>query len=134
LFNGSEQEFDAVRRFIRYGEGDEDNFITKGRGPIAYDASGRDRPPYYGHVLRTDISRQAIAVRVLLFIGHDYRPDWCGVTLSRIEHAICLPSEEFGHYYKYLEPEDRSQYDGVIETLAVAKTLAVPRISRRRQT
>ena len=99
LFNGSEQEFDDIRRFIRYGQGHERDFVAKGSEPIAHDLSGRDRPSYYGHVLRTDVSPQAIAVRVLLFIGHDYKPDWYSVTLSRRGHLIVLPSEEFGHYY-----------------------------------
>jgi hypothetical protein len=130
LFDGSEEEFDSIRRFIRYGQGCEGDFVMKGNGPIAYDPSGRDRPPYYGHVLRTDVSLRTIAVRVLLFTGRDYKPDWYNVTLSRKEHPIVLPSEEFGHYYKYLEPEERTQYDGVIETLAVAQILAVPGVSR----
>jgi hypothetical protein len=131
-FSGLEPEFNAVRRFVRYGEGDNQHFVTKGHGPLAYDPSGRDRPPYYGHVLRTDISREQIAVRVQLFIGHDYVPDWYSVTLSRERHSLYLPSEEFGHYYRYLEPEERAQHDGVTESLTVAKTILLPGVTRRR--
>jgi len=133
VFTGLEEEFNAVRRFIRYGVGHEANFVTKGSGSIAYDPSGADRPPYYGHVVRTDISPSRIAVLVLLFIGHDYTPDWYAVTLSRAEHQIFLPSEEFGHYYKYLEPEERSQYAGVIEALTVARTIAIPGVSGKKR-
>lgn len=132
LFSGIDKEFDGVRRFIRYGEGHEGNFAAKGSGPIAYDPSGSDRPPYYGHVLRTDISPKRIAVCVQLFIGHDHKPDWYRVTLSREEHLIFLPSEEFGHYYRYIEPEERGQYDGVIDAMTVAPTIAIARIRENR--
>jgi hypothetical protein len=125
LFTGLEEEFDGIRRFIRYGEGHEGDFVAKGRGPLTYDPSGCDRPSYYGHVLRTDVSPKQIAVRVLLFIGHDHKPDWYGVILSRTKHLIFLASEEFGHYYRYIEPEETSQYDGVIERLTVAQTIVV---------
>lgn len=131
LFNGSEDEFDGVRRFIRYGQGNQSDFIAKGSGPIACDPSGRDRPSYYGHVLRTDISSERIAIRVLLFIGHDYKPDWYSVILSRKEHLIFLPSEEFGHYYRYMEPQERAQYDGTVESLTVATTIVVPNVSEK---
>ncbi len=135
VFDGSEQEFDAVRQFIRYGNGEVPSFVVKGKGPIATDPSGDDRPPYYGHVLRTDVSSAGIAVRIQLFIGHDHNPDWYEVKLSRKEHPIFLSSEEFGHYYRYLAPEERSQcnYDGVIDQICVAQIIAIPGIGRGRR-
>jgi hypothetical protein len=124
-FQGCEPEFDGIRRFIRYGDGRETDFIAKGGGPIAYDLSGADRPPYYGHVLRTDDSAEGIAVGVLLFIGHDYKPDWHKVILSRRKPQA---KEEFGHYYRYLDHRRPKQWDGVIEEL---KVLHVPRSSKK---
>lgn len=127
LFLGFEDEFQTIRKFIRYGEGDEQDLIEEVDEPIAYDPSGADRPPYYGHILRTEITPKAISVCVQLFIGHDYKPRWHKVLLSREAHGIFLPTEEFGDYYRYLEPDKRSCYDGVIEKMAVANTLTVPR-------
>jgi hypothetical protein len=127
LFHGTEDEFQAIRRFVRCGDGDERDFIEKVDEPIAHDISGADRPPYYGHILRTEITPKGIWVCVQLFIGHNYKPQWYRVLLSRKAHRIFLPSEEFGHYYRYLEPDKRTQYDGVIERMAVAQTLTLPR-------
>ena len=130
LFDGSEAEFDMIRRFIRYGEGEKQNFIEKNNKAIAHDTSGNDRPPYYGHVLRTEITLNSIAVCVQLFIGHDYKPEWYRVLISKKNRNIFLQTEEFGHYYKYLEPDKRTQYDGVIENLTVAQILKIPGLSK----
>lgn len=130
VFDGSEAEFGTICRFIRYGEGDEWDFLEKNNKPIAQDPSGEDRPPYYGHVLRTEITSKSIAVCIQLFIGHDYKPEWYRVLLSQKERRIFLQTEEFGHYYKYLEPDKRSQYDGVIENLTVAQILKIPGLSK----
>jgi len=127
LFKGSEEEFEAIRRFIRYGDGSEKDFIEKGELPIVYDPSGADRPPYYGHILRTEIIPGGISVYMQLFIGHDYKPRWLRVRLSQKARKIFLATEEFGHYFRYLEPDKRSRYDGVIEKMAVAQTLKLPR-------
>jgi len=128
VFDGTKQEFDAIRQFIRYGHDDEASCVVKGKGTLAIDLSGDDRPPYYGHVLRTNISSHGISVLVQLFIGHDYKPDWYQVRLSRKKHAIFLSSEEFGHYYRYLSPEERTtqDYDGVIEKITVAQVINIP--------
>lgn len=130
LFDGSESEFEMIRRFIRYGEGGECDFLEKNNQPIAQDPSGKDRPPYYGHVLRTEITSKSIAVCVQLFIGHDYKPEWYRVLLSQKKRVIFLQTEEFGHYYKYLEPDKRSHYDGVIENLTVAQIIKIPGLSK----
>jgi len=130
LFNGSEQEFEAIRQFIRYGEGDVRKFLAKGSSNLAHDTSGRDRPDFYAHVLRTDISCEQIAVFIQLFIGHDYKPNWHKVILSVKNHPVLLTSEEFGHYYRYLDPQNRVQYDGVIEKISVAQTIKMPKGNR----
>lgn len=44
-----------------------------------------------------------------------YTPNLYRVNISDKRPTIFLPSEEFGHYYRYLKPEKRTQYDGVIE-------------------
>jgi hypothetical protein len=126
LFDGSEAEFETIRRFIRYGEGDESYFFKKGNQPIVQDPSGKDRPPYYGHVLRTEITSKSIGVCVQLFIGHDYTPEWYHVLLSQKNRGIFLQTEEFGHYYRYLESDERTQYDGVIEKITVLQLLKIP--------
>jgi hypothetical protein len=126
VFKGSEEEFRTIRRFIRYGEGNEWDFLEKNSRPIAQDLSGKDRPPYYGHVLRTEITTKSISVCVQLFIGHDYKPEWYRVLLSQRNRRVFLQTEEFGHYYRYLKPEDRTGYDGVIEKITVAQILKIP--------
>lgn len=126
IFNGLEEEFYKIRRFVRYGEGTEQDFIEKHSEPIAHDPSGNDRPPYYGHILRTEITPNSIAVYVQLFIGHDYKPEWYRVLLSQKQRNIFLQTEEFGHYYRYLEPDKRFDYDGVIENLTVAQIINIP--------
>ena len=130
VFDGYESEYNTIRRFIRYGEGDVSSFLTKHSQPIAHDTAGRDRPPYYGHVLRTDLDSNSISVCVQLFIGHDYLPDWYKVKLSQKQQVIFLQTEEFGHYYKYLELDERSQYDGDIEQVTVAQILKFPGVFR----
>lgn len=130
MFDGYETEFETIRRFIRYGEGDESDFLKKDNQPIVQDLSGKDRPPYYGHVLRTEITLSSIAVCIQLFIGHDYKPEWHRVLLSEKKRGIFLQTEEFGHYYKYLEPDKRSKYDGVIEKLTVAQILKFPALPK----
>jgi len=124
IFDGSEAEFEAIRKFIRYGEGDEWDFLEKNNQPIAQDPSGKDRPPYYGHVLRTEITPKSIGVCVHLFVGH--MPEWHHVLLSQKNRKIFLQTEEFGNYYRYLEPEEQTGYDGVVENITVAQILKIP--------
>ena len=116
-------------RCYRYGKGDKSHFLSKHNQPIAHDTSARDRPPYYGHVLRTELDSNGISVCMQLFIGHDYVPDWYKVKLSQKQRKIFLQTEEFGHYYKYFEPDKRSQYDGDIEKLTVVQIIKLPGLS-----
>ncbi|MCD4831782.1 MAG: hypothetical protein K8R02_08280 [Anaerohalosphaeraceae bacterium] len=130
VFYGSEPEFEMIRRFIRYGEGNERDFIKKHNQSIAHGLSGNDRPSYYGHILRTEITLNSIAVCVQLFIGHNHKPEWYRVLLSQKKWNIFLQTEEFGHYYRYLEADQGSGYDGIIEKLVVAQVLKIPELPK----
>lgn len=132
LFNGSEPEFERVRRFIRHGEGSEGDFVIEGSAPLLCDSSGRDRPPFYGHILLMDIGLDRIAVWVQLFVGHDYKRSWRRVILSTERRHVFLSSEEFGHYYRIIEPRKRSRYDGVVEEQPVAQIIRPAGMSKRR--
>lgn len=129
IFAGSEAEFDTIRRFIRYGEGNAEEFVLSGGEMKLRDPSGASRPAYYGHVLRTDIACDHISVYVQLCVGHDYPAPCYKVFLSREKHGFLLSSDEFGHYYRYFEQHEDSQYDGVIETIPVAQIIKIPKSS-----
>jgi hypothetical protein len=131
LFDGSELEFEPIRRFIRNGKGNEKDFVIEGAMPAIYNESGRDRPPFYGHILLMDMAPNRIAVWLQLFVGHNYKPNWRRVILSTRRRGVLLPSEEFGHYYRILEPAERSQYDGVVEKQIVAQVLRMPGMHKR---
>jgi len=122
-FSGSEAEFERVRRFIRYGEGAEKDFVVEEGAPVLYDPSG---PPFYGHILLMDVRPNRIAVRLQFFMGRDYKPDWRTVILSTEHRGVLLSSEEFGHYYQILEPAERFGYDGIVEKQPVAQILRLP--------
>jgi len=71
--DGSEPEFERIRRFIRYGEGSEEDLVIEEGAPAICSSSGQDRPPFYGHILVTDVAPNRIAVWLQLFVGHDYK-------------------------------------------------------------
>lgn len=131
LFDGSEPEFEALRRFIRYGEGNEKDFVVEEGAPTIYDPSRQDAPPFWGHILLMDMVPDGIAVWLQLFVGHAYRPNWRKVVLSTRRRGVLLPSEEFGHVYHILEPGKRLRYDGIVERQPVAQILRMPGMPKR---
>lgn len=131
LFDGSEAEFEPIRQFIRYGEGSEKDFVIEEGAPTMYNSSGQDHPPFYGHILLTEITANRIAIWLQLFVGHNHRPHWRKVILSTESRHVVLSTEEFGHLYRILEPTKRLRFDGVVEKQIVAQILRMPGIPRR---
>jgi len=125
-FSGSEPTFEAVRRFIRYGEGEIDCFVRQRRGNLVRELSKNFRPKYYGHFLIGSFCRNIIHGKVQFFIGHDSDPPYFEVILARNPFSISLPPETFGHFYVYFSPDKRKQYDGKMEKLGVSQRIIFP--------
>jgi len=124
---GSEDIFEPVRSFIRYGHGKVDTFVTEKKGHFVEDMKQGWRPPTYGHILFAETTSQLILVKVQPFVGPDYEPPYYDALLSEKPFAIFVPKSSFGHNYSYLEAHQRKQYCGTMHKLAVASRIKVAR-------
>lgn len=124
-FYGNEPCFEALRQFIRYGQGDTDDFVRQKHGNLVAELNQGYRPKYYGHFLIGAIEERFILVCVQLFIGCDINPQYYEVNLGNNPRQIVVPVERFGHFYSYFEPEVRLQYAGTIQKLFASSHIQV---------
>jgi hypothetical protein len=127
--NGSEDIFRLFRRFIRYGEGDPESFVTQKNGYFIDDLRTGWRPPFYGHIFITEVNNRRITVKAQFFVGPDIDPPYYEVLLCQKPFTAFIPSTIFGHNYVYIEPRKRKQYAGTIHQLGVNNRIIIP--SRR---
>ena len=125
-FDGSELVFDPIRRFIRYGNGKIEFFVRQERGNLVSDLDKGYRPKYYGHFLIGNVDNQKVMCFLQLFIGRDIDPLHYVVFLGRNPRNILLPTETFGHFYSYLEPDKRKGYAGTMQKLGVSSRIIIP--------
>ena len=126
-FYGSEKTFEAIRRFIRYGDGEIAPFVRQQRGNLVSDLDKGYRPKYYGHLLIGNVSNRTISVNVQLFIGRDIDPPHYSVFIGRNPRNVWMPPERFGHFYSYLEPNTRQNYHGIIQKLGANMYIVLPK-------
>ncbi|MBN2467503.1 MAG: hypothetical protein JXD19_05070 [Deltaproteobacteria bacterium] len=124
-FCGSETCFEALRQFIRYGQGNKDSFVKQKRGNLVAELNQGYRPKYYGHFIIGVIEERFILVYVQLFIGKDINPQYYEVILGNNPRQIVVPDEQFGHFYSYYEPEARTKYSGTIQELFASNYIKV---------
>lgn len=115
-FSGYESCFEPIRRFIRYGEGEND-FVVQKKGNLVADINQGYRPKYYGHFLISSVNNSNLVTDVQLFIGHDLDPPYYTVLLGKNPRTIILPTQQTGHFYSYFEPENRKEYTGEMQEL-----------------
>lgn len=114
--HGHEQCFDAVRRFIRYGEGDRRDFFDK-PGPRLVSpvgmkvAGGQLRPTEWGHLLVAMDAAGALHVQVTLFAGPEVVLEPHRLVLAQLG-PIYSPRPGLAHVYKYEEVSGHSRYAG----------------------
>lgn len=125
-FNGHEKCFIPVKRFIRYGKGKIEEFVTQHRGNLVSDLNYGLRPKYYGHFIIGDFQNNRATSYVQLFLGRDNNPPYFKITLATNCLHIRLERRTSGHFYCYYPPENRSQYTGEIQQLGVANKIHVP--------
>jgi hypothetical protein len=101
--NGSEDVFDPVRRFIRYGEGNPESFVNQKKGYFTNDLHIGWRPPFYGHIFLAEVSNKYIKVKAQFFIGPYIDPPYYEVLLCQKPFIISIQPTIFGHNYVYIE-------------------------------
>lgn len=125
-FTGHEDCFIPVKRFIRYGEGEIEEFVTQHRGNLVSDLNYGLRPQYYGHFIIGDFRNNKATAYVQLFLGRDYNPPYNEITLAKNCLRIRLENRTFGHFYCLYPLENRRQYTGEIQQLGVANKIQMP--------
>ena len=124
--NGSEDVFNPVRRFIRYGEGDPESFVSQKEGYFIDDLRIGWKPPFYGHIFVSEVSNKCIKVKAQFFVGPDIDPPYYEVLLCRKPFIISIQPTIFGHNYVYIEPSKRKQYAGTMHELGVNNRIIIP--------
>ena len=124
--NGSEDVFNPVRQFIRYGEGDPKSFVIQKEGYFIDDLRIGWRPPFYGHILIAEVSNKCIKVKAQFFVGPDIDPPYYEVLLCQKPFIISIQPTTFGHNYVYIEPKKRRKYAGTIHQLGVNNRIIIP--------
>jgi hypothetical protein len=124
--NGSEDVFNPVRRFIRYGEGDPETFVNQREGYFVDDLRNGWRPPYYGHIFMADVSSKYIKVKAQFFVGPNIDPPYYEVLLCQKPFIVSIQPTIFGHNYVYIEPSKRNQFAGTIHQLGVNNRIIIP--------
>jgi hypothetical protein len=124
--NGSEDIFESLRRFIRYGEGDTETFVIQKKGYFVDDLRIGCKPPFYGHIFLAELSNNCIKVKVQFFVGPNINPPYYEVLLCKKPFIISIQPTIFGHNYVYIEPSKRKQYAGTIHKLGVNNRIIIP--------
>ncbi|MGD0551093.1 MAG: hypothetical protein ABSB25_00425 [Sedimentisphaerales bacterium] len=124
--DGSEDVFNLVRRFIRYGEGDPEAFVKQQKGYFVDNLRNGWRPPYYGHIFRADVSNKCIMVKAQFFVGPNIEPPYYEVLLCQKPFIVNIRPTIFGHNYEYIEPDKRNQFAGTIHQLGVNNRIIIP--------
>lgn len=126
--NGSEDVFNPVRRFIRYGEGNPESFVIQKEGYFIDidDLRIGWRPPFYGHIFVAEVSNKHIKVKAQFFVGPDIDPPYYEVLLCQKPFIIKIQPTIFGHNYVYTEPSKRKLYIGTIHQLGVNNRIIIP--------
>jgi len=124
--NGSEDVFNPVRQFIRYGEGNPESFVKQREGYFIDDFRIGWRPPFYGHIFLAEVSNKCIKVKAQFFVGPDIDPPYYEVLLCQKPFIISIQPTIFGHNYVYIEPSKRKQYAGTIHKLGVNNRIIIP--------
>jgi hypothetical protein len=123
---GSEDVFNPVRRFIRYGEGAPESFVIQKNGYFIDDLRIGWRPPFYGHIFIAEVSNRNIKVKAQFFVGPDIDPPYYEVLLCQKPFTIKIQPTVSGHNYVYIEPSKRKQYAGTIHQLGVNNRIILP--------
>jgi hypothetical protein len=124
--NGSEDVFNPVRRFIRYGEGNPESFVLPKKGCFIDDLRIGWRPPFYGHIFVAEVSNKCITVKAQFFVGPDIDPPYYEVLLCERPFIVTIRPTMFGHDYVYIEPSKRKQYAGTMHQLGVNNRIIIP--------
>lgn len=124
--NGSEDVLNPVRRFIRYGEGSPEMFVSQRQGYFVDDLRNGWRPPYYGHIFVAEVSNRCIKVKEQFFVGPNIDPPYYEVLLCQKPFIISIQPTIFGHNYAYIEPSKRKQYSGTMHQLGVNNRIIIP--------
>lgn len=123
--NGSEDVFNSVRRFIRYGDRDVESFVIQKNGYFIDDLRTGWRPPSYGHIFVAEVNNKCIKVKAQFFVGPDIDPPHYEVLLCQRPFVVSIPPTIFGHNYAYVEPSERKQYAGTIHELGVNNRIII---------
>ena len=123
--NGSEDVFDPLRRFIRYGDGNPESFVVQKEGYFVDDLRVGWSPPFYGHIFLAEVSNKCIKVKSQFFIGPDVDPGYYEVFLCQRPFIVSIPTTIFGHNYVYIEPTKRKQYAGTVHQLGVNNRIII---------
>lgn len=124
--NGSEDAFNPVRRFIRYGVGDPKSFVFQKEGYFIDDLRIGWSPPFYGHIFVAEVSNKCIKVKAQFFVGPDIDPPYYEVLLCQKPFIISIQPTIFGHNYVYIEPSKRKKYTGTMHQLGVNNRIIIP--------
>jgi hypothetical protein len=124
--NGSEDIFNPVRRFIRYGEVNPETFVNQRKGYFVDDLLNGWRPPYYGHIFVAEASNKCIKVKAQFFVGPNIEPPYYEVLLCQKPFIVNIRPTIFGHNYVYIEPDKRNQFAGTIHQLGVNNRIIIP--------
>lgn len=122
---GSETAFEPIRRFIRYGDGNEKSFVTAHEGYLIPELNNWT-PKNYGHVVICNFKDKRIDAYVQFFIGPDYKPHHYHVRIGRSPLSIIVPQETFGHCYVYHDKGKKTGYQGKFDKLGVSTNIILP--------
>jgi hypothetical protein len=124
--NGSEDVFNPLRQFIRYGNGSPESFVIEKKGYFIDDFRIGWKPPFYGHIFLAEVSNKCIRVKAQFFVGPDIDPPYYEVLLCQKPFIINIQPTIFGHNYVYIEPNKRKQYAGTMHQLGVNNRIIIP--------
>jgi hypothetical protein len=118
-YRGGEPEFNAIRDYIRNGNGNSEQFFDLVGPtflmPFGETSSGRGTTPgNWCHVFATHEVAGNIVLDLRFFCGPGHEGEVHRVTLGRIQSQIVLPGAFWGHVYHYdMRPDDK--YSGFVE-------------------
>jgi hypothetical protein len=124
-FRGNEPYFRELRRFIRHGVGNHEQFFRSAGGTFVTrfgetQSGTAVLPGQWCHVLAVSELNNTIAVCLRLYLGPKHLPQPDYITLAEIRIAIVLPHRAWGHVYQ-IEPGRKDRYAGRVVTPTISR-------------
>jgi len=129
-FTGHERCFAAIKQLIIRGE-KHNPIVTVKQGTLVEEISAVIRPSRFFHILVAERREDRIVGKVQLFLGPYVQPLVYEIKIAEAPSSVLMAPKLGGHSFVYFDEKTASGYDGIMESLVIARRAKPYRVVRR---